>query len=214
MFTIDFDRYRLVDLSPLVVPPGTEDRPLEVSVGKLADDTYKMDIHRCHSHVGAHVEGPRHFYDDGKLITDMPVERFMGPATLLAIDDPNDRLVTGEVLDEHVGAIFDPGHILLCRNDLPDSRGNMNDWATLTPAAARWMVEHEVGLLVLDRWFRLGPDVRATRELHDILLSRDICIIEATDLDGLKRPQCFFMALPIAFALDSGFVRAVALEEH
>ena len=39
MFGIDFDRYRLLDLSTLIVPPGTEERPLEISLGSLADDT-------------------------------------------------------------------------------------------------------------------------------------------------------------------------------
>ncbi len=214
MFTIDLDQYRLVDLSVVIKPPGTEERPLEVTLGSLADDTYRMDINRCHSHVGTHVEAPRHFYDDGKLITDIPLGAFLGGATVLSVTDSADQCVTGEVIDKHVGAIFETDHILLCRNSIPDSHGDESAWPMLTPDAARWMVEHHMKLLVVDQWFSLGEDVPATRQLHDILLSQDICIVEVTNLDDLTRPQCFFMALPIGFALDSSFARAIAIEER
>ena len=76
------------------------------------------------------------------------------------------------------------------------------------------MVEQQMKMLVIDSCFGLGPDVPASRELHDILMSRDICIVERTNLDGLKRPQSFFMALPVALAMDSSFARAVAFEER
>ncbi len=214
MFEIDFEQYRLIDLSMAIEPPGSADRPLQVTVGRLADDTYKMDISKLHSHVGTHVEAPGHFYANGKLITNIPLDNFFGPAALLSIDDPADREVTGETLDKHLREVFQPGHILLCRNRMPETREDPGTFPMLTPDAALWMVEHQIKLLVIDAWFRLGRDVPATRELHEILMSRDICIVEFAVLDDLKRPECFFMALPVAFALDSGFARAVALEKR
>ena len=107
MLAIDPAQYRLVDLSVEIEPPGSEERPLEVSVGRLADDTYKMDISKLHSHVGTHVEAPYHFFGSGKLITDMPLESFFGPAALLSVDDPADSEVTGETLDREVGDIIE-----------------------------------------------------------------------------------------------------------
>jgi len=214
VFTIDPEQYRLVDLSSVIAPPGTEERPLEVSEGRLADDTFKTDITRLHSHVGTHVEAPAHFYEGGKLITQFPLADFFGPAVLLSIDDPADREVTGKTLDEYVGGIFQPGHVLLCRNGLAQTREGEEPIPTLTPDAARWMVAHQMKLLVIDYWFGLGPNIPATRELHDILLSQDICIVEGTVLDDLQQRECFFMALPVAFALDSSFARAIAIEER
>ena len=213
MLAIDPAQYRLVDLSVEIEPPGSEERPLEVSVGRLADDTYKMDISKLHSHVGTHVEAPYHFFGSGKLITDMPLESFFGPAALLSVDDPADSEVTGETLDREIGDIFAPGHILLCRNGLEETRDNPADFPYLTPDAARWMVARQMKLLVIDACFGLGPDIPATRELHEILMSRDICIVEFVILDGLRRRECFFMCLPVAFALDSSFARAIAFEE-
>ncbi|MGC9316587.1 MAG: cyclase family protein [Armatimonadota bacterium] len=214
MFSLDLQRYRLVDLSVTIEPPGTEDRPLEVSIGRLADDTFKTDISRLHSHVGTHVEAPAHFYEEGTAITDVPLDRFFGPAALLSIDDAADRVVTGEVLDRHLSEVLEPGYILLCRNGLQETRETMQGIPTLTPDAGHWMVDHEVKLLVVDCWFGLGRDVPDTRELHDIVMSEDICIVEFAVLDELRRDRCFFISLPVAFAMDSSFTRAVALEER
>lgn len=214
MFTIDLQRYRLVDLSVVIAPPGTDDRPLEVSVGRLADDSFKMDISRLHTHVGTHVEAPAHFFEGGRLITEVPLETFFGPATLISIDDPAEHETTAAVFEREIGEVFQPGDILLCRNGIIQSREPLKDFATLTVDSARWIVEHEVKLLVLDRWFGLGRDVPEVRAVHDIIMGAGICIVETVVLDELTRRRCFFMALPVAFALDSGFCRAIALEER
>jgi kynurenine formamidase len=55
MFVIDPERFRIVDLSYEVVPGANPDRPFEMSRGTLADQTYRFDITRTHSHVGTHV---------------------------------------------------------------------------------------------------------------------------------------------------------------
>ncbi|MGD9495215.1 MAG: cyclase family protein [Armatimonadota bacterium] len=214
MLDIDLQRYRLVDLSVTIEPPGSDDRPLEVSIGRLIDDAFKMDITRLHTHVGTYVEAPAHFFEGGRLITDFPPTDFLGLATLLSIEDPAEREVTGAIIDRHLTGVFEPGDILLCRNGIPDSRESPERAATLTADAARWIVEHGVKLLVVDRWFGLGRDIPEVREVHEIVMGRDVCIVEIVVLDGLRQPRCFFMSLPVAFALDSGFARAVAIEER
>ena len=75
VFSIDPDRYRIVDLSYLVVPPGTRERPYVVQRGRLADQAYKFDIVRTHTHVGTHVETPAHFFPDGKIDLSQPTIR-------------------------------------------------------------------------------------------------------------------------------------------
>jgi len=214
MFGIDLDRYRLVDLSVTIEPPGTDDRPLEVALGRLADDSFKMDITRLHTHVGTHVEAPAHFFEDGKLVTQVPLTDFFGPATLLSIDAPEEHQVTGAIIDAHIGGVYQRGDILLCRNGILASRDPLQDFATLTEDSARWIVEHEVKLVVLDRWFGLGRDIPEVRRVHDIIMGAGICLVETVVLDELTQPRCWYMSLPVAFALDSGFARAIALEER
>ena len=86
VFTIDWSRYRLVDLSYTVIPPGTDERPFATERSFLADDSFKHDV-RTHTHVGTHVEAPAHFFEGGATVLDMPLERFMGRAVLLKVTD-------------------------------------------------------------------------------------------------------------------------------
>ncbi|MBM3289384.1 MAG: cyclase family protein, partial [Candidatus Hydrogenedentes bacterium] len=63
MFSIDFSKYAMVDLSMPVVPNQlTAGRPFEVREGRLGDGTLKYDIVNTHTHVGTHIESPVHYY--------------------------------------------------------------------------------------------------------------------------------------------------------
>src|SRR5690606_27217336 len=83
-FAIDWNAYRLVDLSLPVFPNQTvPGRPFEVKRSHLPDGTHKFDIVNTHTHVGSHIESPWHFYGEGKTCTDYPLDFFMGTAALL-----------------------------------------------------------------------------------------------------------------------------------
>ena len=87
VFSIDLEKYRVVDLSYLVVPPGTPDRPFVIQRGRLGDLAYKFDIVRSHTHVGTHVETPAHFFPGGKDATALALDSFFGRAVLLDVHD-------------------------------------------------------------------------------------------------------------------------------
>ena len=213
VFSIDLAKYRIVDLSYQVVPPGTADRPFVIQRGRLADHAYKFDIIRTHTHVGTHVEAPAHFYPEGKDVTELPLESFFGRAVLLDVRDAAAATEIGErFLDDHIGGIFQPGDILVCRNsDLGAAQT-----PCLTPEAALWMRRRDIKMLGIDTHFRLGATITAGRALHDILMSREVCLVEFLDnLAALTRPEFFLMALPFKCAqIDSAPARAIAIEER
>jgi len=219
MFNIDLRKYRIVDLSLEVVPPGSEGRPFEIERGNLADNTYMHNI-RTHSHVGTHVESPAHFFDDGKDITQLPLTTFMGRAILVDITDATThKAITAEYLEDNVGDIIEEGDIVVMRNSDPVSKTShrKEDLPYLTPESAQWLADHRVKMLVIDNaLLRLGKDVPSGRALHDILLSRDIPIVEFPDnLQALRKRVFFFMALPFKVRnLDSAWARAIAIEDR
>ena len=43
------------------------------------------------SHQGTHLDAPFHFYDDGKTLEKMPLQRFFGPTVLVDLA-PGSRL--------------------------------------------------------------------------------------------------------------------------
>ncbi len=211
-FSIDPDKYRVVDLSYQVVPPGTPDRPFVIQRGRLSDNAYKFDIIRTHTHVGTHVECPAHFYPGGKDVTELPLDTFYGRAVLLDVPDAGAAQEIGPAyLDAALGALIQHRDIVICRNSDP----RPGPHPCLTPEAAIWMRDREVKLLGIGTDFSLGATITAARALHDILMAQDACLAEFLDgLGQLRRREFFFMALPFKCAqIDSAPARAIAIEE-
>jgi len=212
VFSIDLEKYRVVDLSYLVVPPGTPDRPFVIQRGRLGDLAYKFDIVRSHTHVGTHVETPAHFFPGGKDATALALDSFFGRAVLLDVhDSERAQEIDGAYLADALGGLLQNGDILICRNS--DARKRPHP--CFTPEAAVWLRDREVKMVGIGTDFSLGATLTASRAFHDILMSRDVCLVEfLANLAELRRPEFFFMALPFRCAqIDSAPARAIAIEE-
>lgn len=216
VFSVDWTRYRLVDLSYEVIPGASSDRYFEIERGLLADEAYMHHV-RTHTHVGTHVEVDAHFYDGGRDVTGYAPERFMGRGLLLNIADVQAMpLVTAEVIEAQLGELVGDGDIVICRNSDPASLAGERPLPSLTPEAAEWIAARHAKMVGIDTHFRLGVDVPHGRRLHDILMSADVTLVEfLANLEQLNRPEFYFMALPFKCrTIDSGWARAVAIEER
>ena len=217
MFDIDLNKYRIVDISYEVVPPGSDDRPFVMERGLLADRAYKYDITKTHSHVGTHVETPAHFFDGGKDVVELPLTTYFGRAVLLQVDDAHkDHAISPPFMEEAIGDIIRDGDIVICRNNDRESLEGRTPNPHLTPEAARWLGDHKIKMLGIDNNVGLSDCVPSGRELHDILMSADVAIIEWLDnLDQLRKREFFLMALPFKVkVMDSSWARVVAIEDR
>ena len=215
MFDIDLGKYRIVDLSLEVAlggEPGDPERPFVVERGLLADRTFKYDVLKTHTHVGTHVETPAHFYDGGKSITDLPLDTYMGPAVLAPIDLPRAAVISRQYLEQLIGDIMRPGRIVVSRDERKARETGPSPHLDLD--SARWLVERGMKMFVLDIGF--GTNVEEGRAIHDIMMGRDIPIVERlANLEELRKREFSFMALPFKVkGLDSGWARAIAIEER
>lgn len=223
LFSIDESKYRIVDISYRVAPPGTEDRPLHIKRGLLPDGAFKHEV-TTHTHVGTHIESPAHFYEDGKHIEDFSLDHFYGRAVLFDFAGVNSEPVDAKALEADIGSIIRPGDIVCFRNTHPDWRKfHAKDRTTrpwLNADGCRWLVDHKVKLIFIDDFsgIALAKDVPTSRENHAILLqpANEILICEFPDgLQKLTRKEFFVMALPLKFhGLDSVWTRAIAIEER
>ena len=100
MFTIDSDKYSIIDISYTVVPGEDVDRPFAIQKALLQDKTFRYDILKTHSHVGTHVEVAAHFYEGGKSITDYSLETFYGSGILFSVKEMK---VTDRIYQREVG---------------------------------------------------------------------------------------------------------------
>jgi len=212
-FTVDLEKYKIVDLSKEVIPnqPTLDDRPFEIAESVLPDGTWKFDITKTHSHVGTHIESPWHFYHKGKTITDFPLDRFMGNARLLKASlSPGEASVLLETvqqqLDPHRGS-FD---ILLIRND-SGSEPLHFDMETVP-----FIRDLNIKLLVFEAGIQFGRTMEDGRRFHDLLMSRDICLVEFPDhCAELDRDEFYLFAAPMKIrGLDSAMCRLFAVVER
>ena len=216
VFDIDWQRYRLIDLSYEVVPGASQERYLEIERGLLADNAFMHHV-RTHTHVGTHVEVDAHFFEGGRDVTGYELTAFMGRGLLLDVPDVEATPeITAAYLERTLGQRIGQGDIIICRNADPASRSGVRPKPALTPEAARWFAEHKVKMVGVDNNFRLGCDVPSGRALHEIFMGAGGTLVEFLDhLDQIRRPEFYFMALPYkARTIDSSWARAVAIEER
>jgi len=218
LFTLNPRRYKVIDISHLVIPGEEMDRPFMIQKALLQDKTFRYDI-KTHSHVGTHVEVGAHFYEGGKTIIDYPLHTFYGAGVLFSVKE---KRITGAICEKALGKSIQKEDIVVIRNDTGVKfskqevylKGNLR-LPTLTSEAAHWLAEKNVKMLVLDS-IRLGENIEEIREFHDILMSRDVVFVEIVDnLDKITQPRFFVMALPLKVrGLDSSFCRALVIEER
>jgi len=212
------EEFEIIDISHTIIPGENPDRPFAIQKALLQDKTYRYDILKTHSHVGTHVEVGAHFYDEGKTITDYPLDRFHGTGVLFSI---RDKIVTEKICKICLENKIKEGDIIVIRNDtgikLTKQQlylGEEGDLPILTLEVARWLVKYKPKLLVLDN-IRLGNTIEEIREFHDILMSQDVCFVEIVDnLEKITQERFYVMALPIKIQhLDSSFCRAIIIQK-
>jgi arylformamidase len=211
---------RVVDLThPIAhgqpVHPG--DPPIEVvASGSFAPRGYNLTRINLHSHHGTHCDAPRHFYEDGGALDDIPLDRFFGPAVCIDLAPggylPAKASITREMLAPHERH-FVTGARVLYRTGWDRFYGSeifFMDYPSLSLDAARWIAAQRIALLGTDA---AGPAVDYAPVHRELLAPAvEIVIVEAlANLD--KLPEKFlFAALPLHLrGSDGAPLRAVAV---
>lgn len=216
MFSLD--EFEIIDISHTVVPGEDADRPFAIQKALLQDKTFRYDILKTHSHVGCHVEVGAHFYENGKTITDYPLEQFHGTGVLLSVKE---MAIDGEYCENTIGNVIQERDIVVIRNDTGVKLTKQQLYMEgedrlpkLSPSAANWLAKYKPKLVVLD-YIRFGEDIEETRQFHDILMSLDVNFVEFVDnLDKITQERFYVMALPYKVqGLDSSFCRAIVIQK-
>jgi arylformamidase len=212
----DLSKYEIIDISYTVIPWQDPDRPFEIQKATGPDRTIRYDI-KTHSHVGTHVEVDAHFYEDGKTVTDYPLDHFHGPGVLFPV---NDMLITEETCRQALEDKIQEGDIIIVRNDTGVNLTKKQMYMKvegkvplITPGAAKWIAKYNPKLLILD-FIRYGKDIEEIRQFHDILMSKGTSFVEfVSNLDKLTKERFYVIALPIKVQdIDSSFCRAIVIQ--
>jgi arylformamidase len=157
----------------------------------LSEDGVNVQQYRVSTHVGTHVDAPRHFIEDGETIGELSLNRFAGEAVVLdcSRDDPS-KITVADV--EDCAGTVGTGDIVLLSTGWEDRYGTADyephPW--LSVGLAEWFVDRDIKLLGVDT---ITPDIPTSRRpdgwaehpVHRVLLGEGVLVAE--HLNNLAR---------------------------
>lgn len=176
-----------------------------------------------HSHIGTHVDAPRHVFEKGDPIDEIPLGKIVKEGVLINLLDkgPDSSVSARDILE--TGAEFGPDVIPVIHTGWTEKMaGKPGFWEHipyLKPDAVDLMVKKGVSAIALDMFVErafwripLKPgEVRANNHLK--LLGNGIVIIQfLTNLSQIGKDRFLLVALPLKLkGVDGGPARVIAL---
>jgi arylformamidase len=165
---------------------------------------------RFGSHTGTHADAARHFFDDGQPVDQIPLERLIGPALLIAFAD-DVRAVGAAELKAH--DLKSHKRILLrTRNSaLLSQKEFAGDYTYLAPDGAEYLVEKGVELVGID-YLSIEQFHSGHHRTHRTLLAKSVVILEGLDLSVPAPGEYELICLPLRIeGCDGAPARAVLI---
>ena len=195
---------KLYDISQEIfgceVYPGDPAPEKETLLKTEAGDVCNLTSFRMCAHNGTHVDAPYHFYGDGKTISEVGLESFIGMAYVAE----HDGVVTAEdasgMLKKAADADRESAKRILIKGQ-----------AVVSAEAARVFAEAKL-LLLGNESQTFGPE-DAPMEVHLILLGAEMVLLEGIRLGEVEEGVYFLNAAPIHLGDGDGApCRAVLLD--
>ena len=179
----------------------------------------------CHGFT--HMDAPRHMVPGGDTMTDLELEKVVGVASVIDLEDikPNEEITAERLAD--AGSHLTNGEIILFRSCWDQQR----DWHTehfwrdapwLSAEACHWLLDRQPTAVAFDfpqDWtirLLLDGEVRPIAEhvSHDILLRNKVTLIEyLTGVHQVITPKTFLCALPLNLpGADGAPSRVIAID--
>ncbi len=150
------------------------------------------------AHNGTHVDAPYHFLNEGKTIEEMPVDAFVGDCYVACHE--------GDVSAEDALVIMEKA-----RKCNSGERILIAGKATVTADAARVFAKAGIKLIGNESQ-TVGPE-NGPMEVHKILLSEEIVLLEGIVLRNVEEGKYFLSAAPLNLAgCDGAPCRAVLVK--
>lgn len=160
------------------------------------------------SHTGTHVDAAKHFFDDGQTVDRIPLDRFIGPAIVLAFADDLMSISAAELARHDIGShtrvlLRTRNSSLLTRSDF------VKDYTYLAPDGAEHLVHRGVELVGID-YLSIEQFHSGHHRTHLTLLEKNTVIVEGLDLSEVPPGEYQLICLPLRLAgLDGAPARAI-----
>ncbi len=223
------DRMQIYDLSMPISQghlrwPVSRDKRGDFSRG----DLFEVSSLATSCHGFTHIDAPRHMVPGGPTLSDLTLDRVVGPAAVIDLEDisPNEAIDVSRL--SRAAAHLSDGEIVLFRTCWDEQR----DWHTeafwrdapwLTAESCEWLLARQPTAVAFDfpqDWTirrLLDGEVRPIEEhvSHHILLRNNVTLIEyLVGVKQVKTPKTFLCALPLNLPqADGAPARVIAMDQ-
>ena len=190
-------------LSPTVPRLASFPAPRFGHFARIPDDPFTVTEVSMVTHIGTHVDSPRHFFSDGPALDEIPLTRLMGAGVVWAVEKPPDGMIEQEDL-EAMRPQVEPGDIVVLDTGMARHVGtpDYERHPALSVAAAGWLLQQEIKLLGMDM---PTPDIPLHARghgfdwpVHHTLLRDGVLIAEqVTNARSLAGRRAEFLFLPL-----------------
>ena len=193
---------KIIDISQEVfscnVYPGDPKPAFERVVSIDKGDVYNMSTLSMCVHNGTHIDAPYHFLNDGNTVELIPLEYFVGTCYVV---QRNGELTAS-----------DAQNIMLeAKEHNASERILIGGNVIVTAEAAKVFADNDIKLIG-NEGVSIGP-VDAPMEVHKILLSANVVLLEGIVLKGVPEGVYFLNAAPLNLAkLDGAPCRAYLIK--
>ncbi len=200
---------RILDISRTVSPalagwPGDTPYRFEMLCRLHEGASVNLGTIQMSPHTGTHIDAPYHYDDQGKTVSHLPLETYVGRAAVVKVEGKQ------EIRREDIPVRYLAAPRLLLRTGgWVDSARFPESIPVIAPDVPSWLHAHGVILLGLD-----VPSVDAieSKDLpnHHALGRHGIAILEGLDLTGVAEGFYDLIALPLKLeGADGCPVRAI-----
>lgn len=154
-------------------------------------------VHAC-VHNATHVDAPLHFLSNGETIENLPIEKFIGPCTVIQVPA---GVITGEYVDRYFPK--------KCERLLIKGNGR----AFFMDSSAQELADRGLILIGTDS-LSVGCKGNQTGP-HKAFLQNGVAVLEGLDLSAVKPGNYFLFAPPVCYnGLEGAPARAVLIEDY
>jgi arylformamidase len=180
------------------MPVWPSDPPVKLTAeAHLSHDkshTIRVTSIEMGSHTGTHVDAPAHFVKGGKTLSEIPLEVFVGPATVFEI--PDVRSIRLDHLEKLNWAGVERVLFKTDNSSHWDDSAFFEGFVYLEPEAGNFLVKRGVRLVGID-YLSIDRFRSEEHPTHFSLLPHDVVLLEGLNLSKILPGRYHMVALPL-----------------
>jgi arylformamidase len=168
------------------------------SIGK--GDEANVSQMRMSVHTGTHIDAPKHFIEDGKTLDQIPLEKLTGGVLVMDMGEDVKEITADSIKSNpQFNELLNTSKIIFKTSNsrlwetYPETF--YEDYVGVTASAAQFLAGKSLDLIGVD-YLSIAPFTE-TDLPHQILLEKEIILLEAVNLSGVPAGTYTLFCLPL-----------------